>query len=164
MTLSPDKSLSCCVHAVYVHLLTTKMGCTVTMESRPASNTEIRSYKRQLSLSDLERFLRTSIERRLTGKNSESDLKVKTQLESAGKSPNDRLQVYGRLCTTKDAGTAPVNMSDTPGRKTAFIFGPETVYGALIENIHDPYTMLLRLGFLPEYIHLKVSLVLFMLW
>nr|XP_054766207.1 uncharacterized protein LOC129273196 [Lytechinus pictus] len=131
------------------------MGCTVTMDRKPASQAEIRSFKRQISLSDLERFLRTKINRGLI---SNSDLQTKRQIETASNAPrpSDHLQVYGRICTTRGADAPPVNLSDVPGRKTVFLFGPDTVHGALVEHIHDPYAMLLKLGFLPEYIHMKL--------
>ncbi|XP_071479260.1 uncharacterized protein [Diadema antillarum] len=106
-------------------------------------------YKRQTSLSDLEIFLKTSIER-----NEGNDISDAVR-EKEEQSPSYQTQIYGRICTTKNPETPPVNLSDVPGRKTAFLFGPDTVFGALIRHIHDPYAMLLKLGFLPEYIHMK---------
>ncbi|XP_071957628.1 uncharacterized protein [Antedon mediterranea] len=62
--------------------------------------------------------------------------------------------IYGRICTTSNAANQPVKLSDQPNRKTAFVFGPETVCSTLLQ--FQPYEMLLHLGFLPEYIKVKV--------
>ncbi|XP_038067571.1 uncharacterized protein LOC119737352 [Patiria miniata] len=66
--------------------------------------------------------------------------------------------IYGRICLTEGANrqTIPAKLSSAPGRKTAFVFGPDTVCGALLEK--KPYELLLHLGFLPEYIHLKACI------
>ncbi|XP_033107763.1 uncharacterized protein LOC117109504 [Anneissia japonica] len=64
--------------------------------------------------------------------------------------------IYGRICTTSSADDMPVKLSDQPNRKTAFVFGPETVCSTLLQ--YQPYEMLIHLGFLPEYIEMKVKL------
>ncbi|XP_077862835.1 uncharacterized protein LOC144344962 [Saccoglossus kowalevskii] len=61
--------------------------------------------------------------------------------------------IYGRICTTMDLGE-PDKLSFIPGRKTAFVFGPETITNALLSR--KPYDMLQHLGYLPEYIYRKV--------
>ncbi|XP_071784647.1 uncharacterized protein [Asterias amurensis] len=75
-----------------------------------------------------------------------------------GKTCNELLKrpVYGRICTTDSDGETVKILSSAPGRKTAFIFGPETACGALLAK--KPYELLLHLGLLPEYIHLKVCI------
>ncbi|XP_022082332.1 uncharacterized protein LOC110974774 [Acanthaster planci] len=66
--------------------------------------------------------------------------------------------IYGRICLTEGSNRQdiPVKLSSAPGRKTAFVFGPDTVCGALLTK--KPYELLLHLGFLPEYIHLKACI------
>ncbi len=59
--------------------------------------------------------------------------------------------VYGRICTN-----TTTKLAAAPGRKTAFVFGPETLVSEVFLT-KSPYEILLHLGFLPEYIHLKVS-------
>ena len=58
--------------------------------------------------------------------------------------------IYGRVCTNTTA-----KLAAAPGRKTAFVFGPETLVSKAFVT-KSPYELLLHLGFLPEYIHLKV--------
>ncbi|XP_072014417.1 uncharacterized protein [Amphiura filiformis] len=57
--------------------------------------------------------------------------------------------IYGRICTNTTS-----KLAAAPGRKTAFVFGPETLVSEIFMT-KSPYEILLHLGFLPEYIHLK---------
>ncbi|RDD43094.1 hypothetical protein TrispH2_005384 [Trichoplax sp. H2] len=62
-------------------------------------------------------------------------------------------RVFGRICSTPTRQERPKNLSYVPGRKTAFVFGPETVQTLLLQK--KPYEILLELGMLPEGIHEK---------
>ena len=80
-----------------------------------------------------------------------------TDLENCQIKPGDIWQdvlqtpVYGRVCTNTTS-----KLAAAPGRKTAFVFGPETFLSEAFFN-KTPYELLLHLGFLPEYIHMKVG-------
>ncbi|PIK57419.1 hypothetical protein BSL78_05685 [Apostichopus japonicus] len=60
--------------------------------------------------------------------------------------------IYGRICTTESINSRPAYLSDNPQRKTVFVFGADTVKSATEK---EPFELLVHLGLLPEYIHLK---------
>ena len=62
--------------------------------------------------------------------------------------------VYGRICSS---GSHPERLTDTPGRKTAFVFGPDAISSVILRS--DSYSAIFRLGFTKDYIKHEVSLV-----
>lgn len=60
--------------------------------------------------------------------------------------------VYGRICSS---GSHPEKLTDTPGRKTAFVFGPDAISSVILRS--DSYSAIFRLGFTKDYIKHEVS-------
>ena len=60
--------------------------------------------------------------------------------------------VYGRICSS---GSHPEILTDTPGRKTAFVFGPDAISSVILRS--DSYSAIFRLGFTKDYIKHEVS-------
>ncbi|XP_077983501.1 uncharacterized protein LOC144438313 [Glandiceps talaboti] len=124
------------------------MGCTVTHNMATNSASETRSRR-----SDVVKPSENSV------MSFDSLVQIFTKSLQSGTAGLDNNiptladEVYGRICTTMDT-EMPNKLSFIPGRKTAFVFGPETITNSLLSR--EPYHMLTQLGYLPEYIHLKV--------
>ena len=63
-------------------------------------------------------------------------------------------EVYGRICNTEGC-SPPTVLSDTPGRKTVFVFGPDSIESIILKQ--DTYKCLQSLGFDQEYIYHEVG-------
>ena len=63
--------------------------------------------------------------------------------------------VYGRICNTESPRTPPRMLSDSPGRKIAFLFGPDALSSVILKL--NAYEALARLGFTKEYVKYKVE-------
>ena len=62
--------------------------------------------------------------------------------------------VYGRICNTEGC-SPPTVLSDTPGRKTVFVFGPDSIDSIILKQ--NTYECLQSLGFDQEYIYHEVG-------
>lgn len=63
-------------------------------------------------------------------------------------------EVYGRICTS-ETDHPPEKLTKTPGRKTAFVFGPDAISSIILKM--NTYDAVLELGFTRAYIYHEVS-------
>lgn len=62
-------------------------------------------------------------------------------------------EVFGRICSTE--GPPPNTLSTSPGRRTVFVFGPDSVNLIILKQ--NAYECLQSLGFDQEYIYHEVG-------
>ena len=80
------------------------------------------------------------------------------QLHEEGRSPRDHGErvldeaVYGRVCSSQGR---PTRLSSTPGRKTAFVFGPDAISNIILRR--ESYQAIRSLGFTKDYITHEVA-------
>ena len=63
--------------------------------------------------------------------------------------------VYGRICSSESRDSPPTQLTSTPGRKTAFLFGPDAITYVILKL--ESYQAIRSLGFTKEYIKLEVG-------
>ena len=63
--------------------------------------------------------------------------------------------VYGRVCSSESADHPPEKLTSTPGRKTAFVFGPDAVASIILGM--ESYSAVSSLGFTRDYIRHEVT-------
>ena len=66
--------------------------------------------------------------------------------------------VYGRICNTESPSARPRMLSDSPGRRTAFLFGSDALSSLVLKL--SAYEALTQLGFTKEYLKYKVVIML----
>lgn len=62
--------------------------------------------------------------------------------------------VYGRICSSESRDCPPTELTSTPGRKTAFVFGPDAISSVILSL--ESYQTIRNLGFTKEYIKHEV--------
>ena len=62
--------------------------------------------------------------------------------------------VYGRICSSKSRGCPPERLTNTRGRKTAFVFGPDAITSVILRL--ESYRAVSSLGFTKDYIKHEV--------
>ena len=62
--------------------------------------------------------------------------------------------VYGRISNTESLSASPRMLSDTPGRRTTFLFGADALSSVILKR--NAYEALTQLGFTKEYVKYKV--------
>ena len=74
-----------------------------------------------------------------------------------GHSTNDTVvdSVYGRICSSESRDSPPTQLTSTPGRKTAFVFGPDAINSVILRL--ESYHSIRSLGFTKDYIKHEVS-------
>lgn len=62
--------------------------------------------------------------------------------------------IFGRICNTADP-SPPRLLSSSPGRRTVFVFGPDSINSIILQQ--NAYNCLCSLGFDHEYIYHEVG-------
>ena len=63
--------------------------------------------------------------------------------------------VYGRICSSESRDSPPTQLTSTPGRKTAFLFGADAITSVILKL--ESYQAIKSLGFTKEYIKHEVG-------
>lgn len=72
-----------------------------------------------------------------------------------GDAPNNVIDaIYGRVCSSESRNCPPTELTSTPGRKTAFVFGPDAITSVILSL--GSYEAIRSLGFTREYIKHEV--------
>ena len=65
--------------------------------------------------------------------------------------------VYGRICSSESRDSPPTQLTSSPGRKTAFLFGPDAITSVILKL--ESYQAIRSLGFTKEYVKHEVGLL-----